>query len=455
MYDGDKLVSKKEMNKSISHGNSSIAEFDYLLPASYSGVTLKGVIEAANDADTSNNTCELKLSFVDLEITNLYNALYEKNRGYVYVDVTNNGFATVHSAKLEIYTDKDFKNLVSSKEIKNLYPSLTKKLTIEFAVSDEQIEERLRLYVKVVVDEPEFDYTNNSGFTIVRPYDFNFIPGTATPEPTPVTPEPTPVTPKPTPVTPEPTPVTPEPTPVTPEPTPGTEGTGSSGTGSSGTEGTTGSAPTPTPTPTPSPDIEIIETPDPNIPGGDGKHKGYMRGYEDKSFRPENNITRAEMAVILANLDEVTKGGLESTTFKDVSDKHWAAWAIEHVVQKGYFKGYEDSTFRPDKYITRAELSVVLCKYLELNGIDATENSLTDITGHWAEGYINMLTSKGYIKGYSDKTFRPDNNIKRSECTALINRALGIEMPDKVESQFTDVDKNHWAYKDIMAATQN
>ena len=452
LYDGDKLVSKKEMNKSISHGNSLIAEFDYPIPANYSGVTLKGVIEVANDADTSNNTRELNLSFVDVEITNLYNALYEKNRGYVYVDVINNGFATVDSAKVEIYTDKEFKNLISSKEIKNLYPALTKKSVVEFEVSDEQIAERVRLYAKVVVDQTEFDYTNNSSFTIVRPYEFNSISGTATPEPTPVTPEPTPVTPKPT-------PVTPEPTPVTPKPTPGSEGTGSSGssgTGTSGSEGTTGSTPLPTPTPTPSPtpDSEIIETPDPIIPGIDGKHRGYMRGYEDKSFRPENNITRAEMAVILANLDEVTKSGLESTTFKDVSDKHWAAWAIEHVVQKGYFKGYEDNTFRPDKYITRAELSVVLCKYLELNGVDATENSLTDITGHWAEGYINMLTSKGYIKGYSDKTFRPDNNIKRSECTALINRALGIEMPDKVESQFTDVDKNHWAYKDIMAATQ-
>ncbi len=448
LYDGDKLVSKKEMNKSISHGSSLIAEFEIQIPSNYSGLNLKAVAEVANDGDTSNNTCELKLSFADVEITNLYNALYEKNRGYAYVDVINNGYTTIDSAKVEIYTDKEFKNLISSKEIKNLYPTLTKKSVVEFEVSDEQIAERVRLYAKVVVDQPEFDYTNNSSFTIVRPYEFNLTPGMVTPEPTPVTPEPTPVTPG-----------------TTPD-SGSTGSSGSSGTGSAGSEGTTGSTPsTPTPSiptpsiPTPSTPTttvpEITETPDPVVPGSEGKHKGYMQGYEDKSFRPENKITRAEMAVILANLDGITKADKEYITFKDVSTKHWAAWAIAYATSKGYFKGYEDNTFRPGNYITRAELSVVLCKYLNYNEIAVDASSFTDITGHWAEKYINILSSKGYIKGYSDKTFKPNNNVKRSECAALINRALGLEGLEDGENRFVDVDKKHWAYKDIMAATQN
>lgn len=449
LYDGDKLVSKKEMNKSISHGNSLIAEFDYTIPANCTGVKLKGVVEAADDGDTSNNTSQLIVSYVDMEITKVYNVLYEKNRGNLYVDITNNGSVVINSAKVEVYTDKEFKNLIASKEFKNLYPALTKKSVIGFEVSDKQISDRVRLYTKVVIDQPEFDYTNNSSFTIVRPYEFNSIPGTVTPEPGTVTPEPTPVNPQPTPGS-------------------GSGNSGSSGKGSSGSSGagssgassgvggTTGSIPTPTtPIPTPTPTPEVTDNPQTNIPGSDGKHKGYMQGYQDKTFKPENNITRAEMAVILANLDKFAKVDKEYTTFKDVPTKHWAAWAIAYVTSKGYFKGYEDNTFRPGNYITRAELSVVLCKYLELNANNSALTDLIDINGHWAKGYINMLSSKGYIKGYSDKTFKPNNNVRRSECTALINRALGLEGPEDSESRFVDVDKSHWAYKDILIATQN
>ncbi len=438
LYDGDKLVSKKEMNKSLSHGNSLIAEFDYLIPANCPGVKLKGVVEVADDAETSNNTSQLMLSYVDVEITKAYNTLYEKNRGNLYIDITNNGFVVINSATVEVYTDKEFKNLIASKELKNLYPALTKKSIIGFEVSDQQISDRVRLYTKVVIDQPEFDYTNNSNFTIVRPYEFNLIPGTVTPEPGTVTPEPTPVNPKPTPGS-------------------GSGNSGTSGSGSSGVGGTTGSTPTtkPTPTITPTPTPEVTEKPQPSIPGSDGKHKGYMQGYQDKTFKPENNITRAEMAVILANLDEFAKDDKEYTTFKDVSTKHWAAWAIAYATSKGYFKGYEDNTFRPGNYITRAELSVVLCKYLELNESNSALTDLIDINGHWAKGYINMLSSKGYIKGYSDKTFKPNNNVKRSECTALINRALGLEGAEGSENRFVDVDKSHWAYKDILTATQN
>ncbi|NLL04394.1 MAG: PKD domain-containing protein [Clostridiaceae bacterium] len=457
LYDGGNLVDKKEINRSISHGDSLITEFDYSIPKNSSAVALKGAVDVLNDANTSNNTSQLVLSYVDVEVTRVYNALYEKNRGYLYVDITNNGSAVVNSAKVEVYADKEFKNLIASKELTNIYPALIKKSVIEFEVSDQQISDRARLYTKVVIDQPEYDYTNNSSFTIIRPYEFNLIPGT-------VTPEPTPVTPKPTPVTPEPTPVTPEPTSATPRPTPssgntGSSGSGSSGSGSSGTGGTTGSTTTPTTTPipttTPTPSAEVTEKPKPSIPGSDGKHKGYMQGYEGNMFKPENNITRAEMAAILANLDGIAKVDKEYTTFKDVSMEHWTAWAIAYVTDKGYFIGYEDDTFRPSDYITRAELSVVLCKYLKLNEFESVSNDLTDINGHWAEGYIKLLSSKGYIKGYLDKTFKPNNNIKRSECTALINRVLGLEALEGSKNRFIDVDDNHWAYKDILIATQN
>lgn len=185
----------------------------------------------------------------------------------------------------------------------------------------------------------------------------------------------------------------------------------------------------------------------------DVKYKVYIRGYQDNSFRPENNLTRAEMAVILANLDGVTKDDFTSFGFTDVKKEHWAAWAISYVTNKGYFKGYNDNTFRPDKYITRAELSVVICKYLNLEVNVKSTNTFPDISRHWALDYINKLVSSGYIKGYPDGSFKPDNNIKRSECVTLINRALGIKPLKDLQKRFIDVDTKHWAFGDIMAAS--
>jgi hypothetical protein len=196
-----------------------------------------------------------------------------------------------------------------------------------------------------------------------------------------------------------------------------------------------------------------VNEPIPDVPSSGTNNKAYIRGYGDNTFRPEQSITRAEMAVILANLDGASKANLAGIEFKDVPKEHWAAWAISYVSEKGYFKGYEDGTYKPDTYITRAELCVVLSNYLDMKSAGVDENKLTDIKGHWAQEYIYKLISKGYVKGYPDDTFRPNNNIKRSECVTLINRVLGIKYIKDAETHFKDVDKSYWAYGDIMAAT--
>ena len=123
------------------------------------------------------------------------------------------------------------------------------------------------------------------------------------------------------------------------------------------------------------------------------------------------------------------------------------------MTEKGIFNGYTDKTYRPDNFITRAELSVVLCKYINLKASGNNEAKLKDIDGHWAKEYIMTLVSMGHIKGYPDGTFKPSNNVKRSECVAIINRILEIEPLMDLEPSFTDVSKKHWAYGDIMAAT--
>ncbi|RXE58740.1 S-layer homology domain-containing protein [Acetivibrio mesophilus] len=530
LYEGKNLIAEKDMGDvRLIHGDTILASFDWKVPGNCSAFELRAVLESDNDNNSSNNEASLKVLYTDVEITGVYNELYTDSIGAVYVDVRNSGYSTIESATVQISTDKEFKNIIGSKEIKGLKPYEEKTAVFELAVNEEQISERARIYARIQADKDEITYLNNTGFTIIRGLDF-YSAVIATPEPTPEptieptptpTPEPTPeptIEPTPTPTqepspdpTTEPTPTpTQEPTPdptTEPTPTPTQEPTPDPTTEPTPTptqeptsEPTSVPTPSPTPTSTPKTSPMPSTTPDPgSIPGGGsgnggasggagggnnnipetpmvveptpspteipmpsptdipssgeiGKLKAYMRGYEDNTFRPENSLTRAEMAVILANLDGAEKGKNVNINYKDVSKDHWAAWAISYVSEKGYFRGYENNEFRPDRYITRAELSVVLCKYLNLEATDISDNRFADIEGHWAQGFIERLVSDGYIRGYPDNTFRPDNNVKRSECVSLINRILGAEPLKNVETRFTDVDKDYWAFGDIMAA---
>ncbi|MDP4182107.1 MAG: S-layer homology domain-containing protein, partial [Bacillota bacterium] len=435
LYDGDTLIAVKDMKEAqLSHGNSVLASFDWQVPENYSGFNLRAVLEAANDSNSSNNTAQLKVLYSDAEITRVDNELFAKNSGVVYVDVKNAGYSSIENAKVQLSTDKEFKNIIDTKEIKELKPFVGKTVVFDVEPSDEQLLNRARIYAKVETSKEEYSYLNNSDFTILRPFE-GYLEASPTPSTTPdVSPTPTP----------------------TPTPTTG----GSAPVGNSTPNPTQDGTPTPSPTPDTTPGQgettnPPVAEPTPEIPsaGEVGKFKAYMRGYSDNTFRPEQSLTRAEMAVIIANLDGVSKGNLETTEFKDVPKNHWAAWAISYVLKKGYFKGYEDNTYRPNKYITRAELSTVLCKYLNLQADVKNDNKFTDINNHWAKGFINKLISKGYIKGYPDGTFKPDSNIKRSECVSLINRMMGIKPLKDSEIHFTDVDKNHWAFNDITAAT--
>ena len=484
LYEGENLIAEKDMGDiSLSHGNTILASFDWKVPDNYYAFELRAVLESDNDVNSSNNEASLKVLYTDTEITGVYNEIYTDRTGAVYVDVRNSGYCTVESAMVQISTDKEFKNIIDSKEIKDLKPYDEKTVVFDLTVNEELISERAKIYARIEADKDEITYFNNTDFTIIRGLDFYsvIIP---TPEPTPTpTPEPTtePTTePTPTPTqeptskpTSEPTSSpTPTPTPETSPtwsatPKPGSVSGGGGNGGTSGGSGGNGSIsgggagggnnnvtetpavvkPTPSPTEIPMPSPTEIPS-----SGEVGKFKAYIRGYEDNTFRPENSLTRAEMAVILANLAGAEKGETVNINYNDVSKGHWAAWAITYVSEKGYFKGYENNEFRPDRYITRAELAVVLCKYLNLDTVDVSDNRLTDIEGHWAQGFISRLVSDGYIKGYPDNTFKPDSNVKRSECVTLINRILKAQPLNDAETPFTDVDKGYWAFGDIMAA---
>jgi len=298
--------------------------------------------------------------------------------------------------------------------------------------------------------------------------------GEVTPTPTPtveptgeVTPTPTPtveptgdVTPTPTPtveptgeVTPTPTPtveptgdVTPTPT-LTQSATPRPTSTKKSGGGSSGGSKST---PKPTSSATPTPSPTVVE-PTPEVPGVDVKsHSAYLKGYPNGLFLPENNITRAEAATILAKLSgaDITYTN-DQMSFPDVEETHWALWAIKYSTDKGYFVGYTDGTFKPDQSITRAEFATIVYHFLGIKDEHISNYKFEDVKGHWAQIYIEKLTELKYISGYPDGTFQPQSSIKRCESVAMLNRALNRGPLYGSLQIFPDVPKTHWAFKDI------
>jgi len=135
---------------------------------------------------------------------------------------------------------------------------------------------------------------------------------------------------------------------------------------------------------------------------------GFTSGYPDGTYRPENPVTRAEMAVFLLNGMGVTVPPTDgSHPFSDVSG-HWAEKYIEELYDQGITGGYPDGTYRPENLVTRAEMAIFLLK-----GIGATpppsdsRHPFSDIGGHWAEAYIEELYDQGITGGYPDGTYRP------------------------------------------------
>lgn len=214
-----------------------------------------------------------------------------------------------------------------------------------------------------------------------------------------------------------------------------------------------GIIPTPDPDPTPEP-----EEPDqPELERDD--HYAYIFGYEDNTIRPENDITRAEVATIFYRLlTDESREAYRTTDhdFTDVSADAWYAEPVATLAGAGLLAGYEDGSFRPDAPITRAEYAAIATRFDELA---AAESNFTDISGHWAEDAINAAYGAGWVGGYEDGTFRPDQNISRAEAMALINRVLerAVDSDGMLDemTHWADNDPAAWYYADIQEATHS
>ena len=185
-------------------------------------------------------------------------------------------------------------------------------------------------------------------------------------------------------------------------------------------------------------------------------HKLYIYGYEDGTFKPEGNMTRAEAAAIIGRLQGLDLSNSARPNFIGVRSG-WYNGSINAVVNAGYMKGYPDGTFRPNGKITRAEFAQMI------KAIDKANTGMApfaDVKGHWAEAAINQAYTNGRIAGYPDSTFRPNNNITRAEAVTVFNKLYDRSVNMKGASDvvadivpFKDVAKNHWAYYEILEAS--
>ena len=180
---------------------------------------------------------------------------------------------------------------------------------------------------------------------------------------------------------------------------------------------------------------------------------GYVKGYEDGSFRPNNHVSRAELTQMLANIIE--ERGNNDVNCADIDGK-WYTDAVEKILSLGIISGYPDGTFRPNEKITRQELVVALFNMLDISGIVIEADSgLTDISDVYGKEAIEYLYSMGIINGYPDGTFRPNAPVSRAEAIAMINRLLDhlIAKNTGKSVNLTDTE-NSWAKEEIERAYQ-
>ena len=190
-------------------------------------------------------------------------------------------------------------------------------------------------------------------------------------------------------------------------------------------------------------------------------HFAYIVGYEDGLVRPNADITRAEVAAIFFRLlkDDVRDDNLTANSvFTDVAFGKWYNKSISTMAKIGIVKGRTANAFAPNAPITRAEFAAI-CSRFDRSNVEI-KSDFNDISGHWAENEIRRAASLGWIQGYTDGSFKPDQNITRAEAASMINRMLH-RLPETVDDlldgmiQWPDNQPNDWYYINMQEATNS
>ena len=191
-------------------------------------------------------------------------------------------------------------------------------------------------------------------------------------------------------------------------------------------------------------------------------HVAYIMGYPDGTVQPEGEITRAEACTIFFRLlTESSRNYYFSKTndYTDVNAGDWFNNAISTLSNAGIVTGYNDGTFRPNQPITRGEMAKIIANFANLN---KGTKSFTDLSGHWSKSYVELAAGNGWIAGYPDGSFRPDQKITRAETVTMINRVLE-RVPAKelrllsrsIMLTFPDNNPGDWYYIAIQEASNS
>lgn len=244
---------------------------------------------------------------------------------------------------------------------------------------------------------------------------------------------------------------------VTPTPTPGGGGGRSGGSSSGG--GLIAGSGTPVPT-TPAVPTIVPGYPETSAELDRSNHYAYIIGYPEGIVKPNNYITRAEVTTILFRmLTDKSRAEMWTTenSYSDVNEDDWFNNAVSTVFAAKVVQGYEDGTFRPNNSITRAEFAAIIARFIggKYEGIDR----FGDINGHWAEEAINRASLYGWISGYEDSTYRPDQNITRAEAMTLMNNVLNrhVEEDGMLDDmvKWSDNTPDKWYYTAVQEATNS
>ena len=191
-------------------------------------------------------------------------------------------------------------------------------------------------------------------------------------------------------------------------------------------------------------------------------HYAYIVGYPDKTVRPQNGITRAEVATIFFRLltDETRNANsTKSNSYSDVAAGAWYNHAVSTLSAMGIVKGDSHGKFNPNAPITRAEFAAIAARFDDK--ANTTTADFSDIASHWAKNEISAASNNGWITGYPDGTFRPDNKITRAEAMTLVNR-VRKRLPETEEDLHDDMikwsdnsDVSQWFYLDVQEATNS
>ena len=193
----------------------------------------------------------------------------------------------------------------------------------------------------------------------------------------------------------------------------------------------------------------------------DADHFAYVIGYKDGNVRPYGLISRAEVTTIFFRLlkDSVRDGNLlTSSSYADVADDYWANTAISTMTGLGIVQGRSADTFDPKAPITRAQFAAICARFD--TGKSSGTQTFTDIKGHWAEKYIERAAELGWIKGFEDGSFRPDTYITRAQAMTMINRVLNRipeENGDLLAGMnvWPDCNPGDWFYLAVHEATNS